>query len=60
MELWARIVTGAFKVKAMTQRDSSKRVHFQGKAPKDISWEEFHVMFDDMHFPPEERRGRGN
>ena len=58
MELWVRIATGAFKGKARTWWDTTKKVRFKGKAPKDIAWEEFQVAFDDMYFPPEEKRKR--
>ena len=34
------------------------KVRFKGKAPKDIAWKEFQVVFDDIYFPPEEKRKR--
>ena len=58
MELWVRIATGAFKGKTRTWWDTAKKVCCKGKAPKDIAWEEFQVVFDDMYFPHEEKRKR--
>lgn len=58
MELWVQIGMGACKGKARTWWDSAKKVHFQGKALKDITWEEFKVVFDDMYFSAKEKMKR--